>query len=86
MAVNDLGPYFVQVFSKDAVIIICDSQKVCRESRKLRDLRRPRLVDAKQPSDCMQRIHVVEIGAIVTNALRTGWHLDGSHGVRDGGR
>jgi len=43
------------------------------------------LVDAKQPSDCMQPIHVVETGAIVTNALRAGWHLDGSHGVRDGG-
>jgi hypothetical protein len=31
-----------------------------------------RLSDAKQPRDCMQRIHVVEIARIVMNALRTG--------------
>jgi hypothetical protein len=32
----------------------------------------------------MQHDHFVKIGAIVTNALRTRSHRDGSHGVRDG--
>jgi len=29
---------------------------------------------------------IFETAAIVTSALRTRWHLDGSHGVRDGRR
>ena len=46
------------------------------------------LIVAKQPHDCMQWIRIVEIVPIVTNVLpqlRTRRHLDGSHGVCDGG-
>jgi len=40
---------------------------------------------SEQSRDCMQRTHAVETAQFVTNGLRTCWHLDGSHGVRDGG-
>ena len=40
----------------------------------------------QQPRDCMQRIDAAENALIVTRALRTARHLDGSHGVRDGCR
>ena len=48
----------------------------------------PRFAESqsKQSRDCMQQIHAIAIARIVTRALRTSWHLDGSHGVRDGRR
>jgi len=68
--------------------MICDSQNVGSESRIRPYLhkhrRSSRLIDAKQPSDCVQRDHVAKIAAIVNNALRTLSHLDGSHRVRGG--
>jgi hypothetical protein len=42
-------------------------------------------ISSQQPLDCMQRIRAVETVLIVTSALPTR-HLDGSYGVRDGGR
>ena len=38
----------------------------------------------EQSLDCMQRIHAVAIARIVTRALRTRRHLDGSYSVCDG--
>jgi hypothetical protein len=42
-------------------------------------------ISAEQSHDCMQRIGAAENVLIVTIKLPTR-HLDGSHGVRDGGR
>jgi hypothetical protein len=85
---KDPSVHFIGLFSISAVFIICDSQKVYSESRNLghlqRNRRSSRLIDEKQPSVCMQRDHIVKTAASVTNALRTRWHRDGSHGVRAG--
>ncbi len=51
---------------RGAAFIICDSQKVGRESRKLRYLPG----HAPQPYGCMQRIRAVESRQIVTSVLR----------------
>jgi hypothetical protein len=60
--------------------MICDSQNVGSESRIRPFLhkhrRSNRLIYAKQPSDCMQRDHVVKMSAIVTNVLRTLSHFE----------
>jgi hypothetical protein len=42
-------------------------------------------ISAEQSRDCMQHIDAAENALIVTITLPTR-HLDGSHGVRDGGR
>jgi hypothetical protein len=77
MTANDRTLCFIQLFSIGAVFLICDSQNVCCDARKP-------AICLQQPRDCMQPIRAVENALIVTRALRTR-HLDGSHGVRDGG-
>jgi hypothetical protein len=50
-----------------AVFFFCDSQNICRDARKLRYLRSPPLINAKQSRDCMQRTRAIP-GAGVTPA------------------